>query len=56
MQLLKLIGLFFVWVLILLLVGITWVTWSVQKCIIFVIMVLSNKFFPERKNDLNKYL
>lgn len=56
MKALGLVGLFFVWCLILILAGITWVTWAIQKVIITIIMFLGDKFFPESKHDLRKFL
>jgi len=56
MKVLGLVGLFFVWCLILMLAGITWITWSIQKVIITIIVFLGNKFFPETKHNLDRFI
>lgn len=56
MKFLGLIGLFFVWCLILMLAGITWVTWSIQKVIITIIVFLGDRFFPDKTQELKRFL
>lgn len=56
MKFLSLIGLFFIWCLILILVSVTWVTWGIQKVIIKIVLFLGDKFFPETKHDLRRFL